>query len=171
MSVLEYKICNIDIVPVPIPAGSTISVLWRLSGGLHPLWLDSHLLCMTKFRRIPAAATRKSGGFFNDKTGAAMLHSFINEALYPFDENPEITKQKIITLLQQQREKLGYSVAEISRLYSFTEQELASLEQDTQSWSDDLVFLLFNVYFSHDLIANKIAACYQQFLQEAAADD
>lgn len=100
-----------------------------------------------------------------------MLHSFINEALYPFDENPEITKQKIIKILRQQREKLGYSVAEISRLYSFSEQELVSLEQDTQSWSDELVFLLFNIYFSHDLIARKIAACYQQFLQEAAADD
>ncbi len=100
-----------------------------------------------------------------------MPHSFINAALYRFDNNPQITKQRIITLLRRQREKLGYSVAEISRLYSFTEQELASLEQDTQNWNDDLVFLLFHVYFSHDLVADKIAACYQQFLQEAAADD
>lgn len=77
-----------------------------------------------------------------------MLHSFIDEALYPFDENPEITKQRIITLLRRQRERLGYNVADISRLYGFTEQEIASLEQDTQSWNDILVFCCFMSIFA-----------------------
>lgn len=63
-----------------------------------------------------------------------MPHSFINAALYRFDNNPQITKQRIITLLRRQRVKLrrellGITQVKFSALLGLSFQQVQKYEK------------------------------------------